>query len=67
MFVGLYVFIFGSFNIHISNSEYRTLNYTVMTEQLTGKGAEARVMTSFKVKFRQSFEVTEETHFGHSS
>jgi len=38
-----------------------------MSEQLIGKGVEARVITSFKVKFRQSFEVSEETHFGHSS
>lgn len=67
LFVRRYVFIFSSFNIYIYNLEYIALYYTVMSEQLTGKGVEARVMTSFKLKFRQSFEVTEETHFGHSS
>lgn len=67
MFVRRCVFIFGSVIIHICNSEYIALSCTVMSEQLIGNGVEARVMTSFMVKFRQSFEVTEETHFGHSN
>lgn len=67
MSVRRYVFIFSPFNIHICNSEYIALYYTVMSEQLSGKDVKARVMTSFKLKFRQSFEVTEETHFDHSN
>lgn len=67
VFVRRCSFIFSSFTINIFNSEYIALSFMVMSEQLIGKGVEARVMTSFMIKFRQSFEVTEETHFDHSN
>jgi len=67
VFVRRCVLIFGSFVVHIYNSEYIAMSCTVMSEQLIGKGVEARIMTSFMVKFRQSFAVTEETHFGHNN
>jgi len=67
VFVRRGVFSIGSLNMHICNSDYIASSFTVMSEQLTVKGVEARVMTSFKVTFRRSFEVTEETLFGHSN
>jgi hypothetical protein len=54
MFVRQYVFIFGSFNVHISDSEYIDLYYTVTIEQPIGKGVEARVVISFKITLRHS-------------